>query len=84
MSSTFTSMALKELRTATPSVSLARLELAEFDDFVFLLCDLWGLNADRVRVHWVSSLFAAGREGLGKKVRERSQRKAISSSPVDI
>ena len=77
MSSTLTSTALKELRRAAPSVSLARLELAEFDDFVFLLCDLWGLNADRVRVHWVSNLFAAGREGLGKKVREVNEKPSV-------
>ena len=69
MSSTLTSVALKELRRAAPSVSLAHLELAEFDDFVFLLCDLWDLDADSIRVYWVSNLFAAGREGLGKKVR---------------
>jgi hypothetical protein len=74
MSSTLTSAALRELRMATPSVSLARLELAEFDDFVFLLCDLWGLNADGVRVHWVSNLFAAGRDGLGKKVIKNSKK----------
>ena len=68
MSSTLTSVALKELRKATPSVSLAHLELAEFDDFVFLLSNLWGLDTDTIRVHWVANLFAAGKEGLGKKV----------------
>ena len=69
MSSTLTSVALRELRKTAPSVSLAHLELAEFDDVVFLLCELWTLDADSVRVYWVSNLFAAGRDGLGKKVK---------------
>ena len=63
-------MALKELRKATPSVSLTQLELADLDDFVFLLSDLWCVDADSVRHYWVSNLFAAGRDAYGRKVIE--------------
>ena len=68
MSSTRTSVALKNLRMAAPSVSLAHLELADLEDFVFLLCDLWGVASETVKVYWLSNLFAAGKEATGKKV----------------
>lgn len=69
VSAILTSDALKELRTSRPSLSLSHLELAELDDHVFLLVDLWQLDADSVRMHWISSLFAASKEAHGKKVR---------------
>ena len=70
MSSTVTSVALKDLRKTSTSFSLAPLELAELDDFVFLLCDLWKVDADTIKSYWVSNLFAAGKEALGNKVGE--------------
>ena len=83
MSSTFTSVALKELRRMAPSVSLTHLELAELDDFVFLLSDLWSLDTDGIRVHWVSNLFAAGRDGHGKKVRDLFKKsKVVHQKPL--
>ena len=68
MTSTWTSVALKELRIITPSISLTHLELTDLDDFVFLLGELWGLDVDSIRLHWVSNLFGAGKEAYGKKV----------------
>ena len=68
MSTMLTSHALKQLRQSQPSISLSHLELAELDDFVFLLADLWHLDQDAIRFHWLANLFAAGREAHGKKV----------------
>ena len=70
ISPTWTSVALKELRKTMPSASLSHLELAELDNFVFLLADLWDLDADGIRKYWVSNLFAAGKEAYGKAVSE--------------
>ena len=67
VSSTCTSVALKELRI-TPSIALTHLELADLDDFIFLLGDLWGLDVDHIRLHWVSNLFRAGKKDYAKKV----------------
>ena len=48
---------------------LQHVEMVEFADFVFKLCSLWGLDVDRVRLHWTLNLFAVGLEGRGKEVR---------------
>ena len=68
MSTMLTSHTLKRLRQSQPSISLTHLELAELVDFVFLLADLWHLDQDAIRFHWLANLFAAGREAHGNKV----------------
>ena len=44
------------------------LDVMEFQDFIFLLGQLWKMDLDKIKNHWVCNLFAAGVIEQGKKV----------------
>lgn len=44
--------------------------LSRFSDLVFALSFLWELKRDAVKISWVADLFATGKHGRGKEVRE--------------
>ncbi len=66
---TANSVAVNKLQSQTSSVAVPQLEITELSDLVFLLAHLWGLDADAIREHWASHLFAAGLGDQGKDVR---------------
>ena len=44
------------------------IDVSEYQDLVFVLAQLWKLDLDRIKNHWVCNLFAAGLVDQGKKV----------------
>ena len=48
--------------------STHQVDIAEYQEFVFLLCRLWKISLDHIVTHWVANLFAVGLFDLGKKV----------------
>lgn len=57
------------LESPTATTPLPQLEVVEFSDFIFLLAQLWGLDIDSIKQHWVCNLFAAGLGEHGRDVR---------------
>ena len=53
--------------TLTPMNKLC-VEVTEYQDFVFLLGQLWKVNMDQLKAHWVCNLYAIGSSDQGKKV----------------
>ena len=53
--------------SSSSSSSSSSVEVVEFEDFVFLLAELWRVDVDGVRKHWTACFFAAG---LGERGRE--------------
>ena len=49
------------------------MDLAEFEDFVFLLGRLWELNLDQLKSHWTCSLCASGLIDHGSRVSEKNE-----------
>ena len=66
MAATISSVALKQYAT---NVAVPQIELVEFSDFIFLLAELWNLDTDSIKQHWVANLFAAGMGDQGREVR---------------
>ena len=61
---TVNSVALKQHTSgAVPSV-----EVSELGDLIFLLAELWELNSDNIKRHWVLNLFASGHGDRGREV----------------
>ena len=52
---------------STSPSSSSSVEVVEFEDYVFLLAELWRVDVDGVRKHWTACFFAAG---LGERGRE--------------
>lgn len=50
------------------STQVTRFDIKNFDDFVFILGQLWNLDLDQIKSHWTSNLFAGGMTDHGKKV----------------
>lgn len=58
------SVALKQHTSAT----IPNIEVSEIEDFVFLLAELWELDIDDIKRHWVLNLFACGHGDHGREV----------------
>ena len=43
-------------------------DITEFQDFIFVLSQLWKLDLDVIKSYWVCNLFAGGLIDLGKRV----------------
>lgn len=50
------------------STQVTRFDIKDFDDFVFMLGQLWNLDVDQIKSHWTSNLFAGGMTDHGKSV----------------
>ena len=50
------------------SPQVTRLDIKDFQDFVFTLGKLWSLDLDRIKNHWTCNLFAGGMVDHGKNV----------------
>jgi len=61
---TVNSVALKQHTSdAVPNV-----EVSEVGNLIFLLAELWELNSDSIKRHWVLNLFASGHGDHGREV----------------
>ena len=62
--SMISSAALKQHTSAT----IPNIEVSEIEDFIFLLAELWELDIDNIKRHWVLNLFACGHGDHGREV----------------
>ena len=60
--------AIFESLSCLPTDSYVSLHLTSTSEVVFSLAQLWEVGADKVKVQWVSNLFAAGHGDRAKEV----------------